>query len=112
MNTVLSQKTTTLYLQLSTFAIKLPKFDRYSLGLKIDNTCLILIENIISAEQALPIFKDKPLQEAGVKCEILKILLRLALEKKLLKETNYFSYSESLIEIGKMLGGWRKSLRS
>lgn len=112
MNTALSQKTTVLYLQLSALATKMPKIERYSLGLKLDNTCLTLIEDIIMAEQALPIFKDKPLQEASAKCEILKIFLRLILEKKLIKETNYFAWSADLVEIGKMIGGWRKSLRS
>jgi hypothetical protein len=112
MNTPLSQKSTNLYLQLSALSIKMPKIERYSLGLKLDNFCLALIEDIIMAEQTLPVFKDKPLQEASVKCEILKIFLRLALEKKLIKETNYFAWSADLVEIGKMIGGWRKSLHS
>ena len=111
MNTILLQKTYGLYNQLSQHIARFPKFERYSLGLKIDNSCLLLLEQIITAEQTMPVLKDKALLEASVKAEIIKILLRLALEQKLIKETNYFAWSAMLIEIGRMIGGWKKSLR-
>lgn len=81
------------------------------MGLKLDNSCLLLLEEIITAEQAIPVLKDKALLAASVKSEVIKILLRLAMEQKLIKETNYFAWSAMLIEIGKMIGGWKKSLR-
>lgn len=111
MNTILLQKTCVLYNQLSQHITRFPKLERYSLGLKLDNTCLLLLEEIITAEQTVPVLKDKALLEASVKSEVVKILLRLAMEQKLIKETNYFAWSAILIEIGKMIGGWKKSLR-
>lgn len=111
MNTILLQKTYLLYNQLSQHIARFPKLERYSLGLKLDSACLILLEEIITAEQTIPVLKDKALLEASVKTEIIKIFLRLAMEQTLIKETNYFSWSAMLIEIGKMIGGWKKSLR-
>jgi len=111
MNTILLQKTYGLYCQLSQHVARFPKMERYSLGLKIDDSCLRLLEEIITAEQTTPILKDKALLGASIKAEILKLFLRLSMEQKLIKETNYFAWSAALIEIGKMIGGWKKSLR-
>lgn len=111
MNTILLQKTYGLYLQLSQQIARFPKLERYGLGLKLDGACLQLLESIIAAEQTAPVLKDKALLEASVKAELIKLLLRLALEQKLIKETNYFAWSAILVEIGKMIGGWKKSLR-
>lgn len=112
MNTILLQKTYELYRQLSMHIAAFPKFDRYSLGLKLDGACLQLIEGIITAEQSEPVLKDKALIEASVQNELVKIFLRLTLERRLIKETNYFVWSGVLLEVGKMIGGWRKSLRT
>ena len=90
---------------------RFPKLDRYCLGLKLDNACLLLLEEIITAEQAAPVLKDRALLAASVKAEIIKVFLRLSMEQKLIKETNYFAWSAMLLEIGKMIGGWKKSLR-
>lgn len=111
MQTILFQKTLDLYLETSKLPEKFPKKDRYGLGLKMENNCLVLLELIISAEQAPPVLKDKILSEASVKTEIAKIFIRICMEKKLIKETGYFSLTSKLVEIGKMIGGWKKSLR-
>lgn len=112
MNTILFQKTVELYNHISRHVSKFPKFERYGLGLKIDKTCLSLLEKIITAEQIVPVLKDRTLMEASVKAQLIKIFLRMAMEQKLINETNYFAWSAMLIEIGKMIGGWRKSLRT
>ena len=56
---------------------RFPKLDRYCLGLKLDNACLLLLEEIITAEQAAPVLKDRALLAASVKAEIIKVFLRL-----------------------------------
>ena len=43
---------------------------------------------------------------------MIKLLVRIAQEKKLIAATNYFRLSGMSEEMGKMIGGWRKSLRS
>lgn len=111
MNTIVQQKTYRLFISLDKIITGFPKKDRYGLGLKLENTCLFMLEQIITAEQIAPVLKDRSLIEVSVKAEVLKILLRLCMEKRLIKETVYFSLSALIIEIGKMIGGWRKSLR-
>jgi len=110
MNTIVLQKTYILYIKISDHVSRLPKIVRYSLGLAIDRCNLELLEFLAAAEHAEPVLKNRILLDANTKAEVLKLLLRVLVEKKLLKETNYFSFSSDLIEIGKMIGGWRKSL--
>lgn len=111
MNTLTLQKSYNIYLKLNRLVINWTKRERYNLGLRLETTCLLLLEQIITAEQIESVMKDRYLLEAIIKTEILKILLRLAMEQKLLKETNYFYLAEELVETGKMLSGWRKSLK-
>lgn len=110
MNTIVLQKTYILYTKISDHVSRLPKIVRYSLGLAIDKSNLELLEFLAAAEHAEPVLKNRILLDANTKAEVLKLLLRILVEKKLLSETNYFSFSSDLIEIGKMIGGWRKSL--
>jgi len=111
MNTVVLQKSLEIYLSLSGLITSWPKKERHTLGIRVETQSLLLIEQIVSAEQSLPILKDRYLFEASVKAEILKILLRCAVLRQLIKETNYFTLAGKLVEIGKMIGGWIKSLR-
>jgi len=111
MNTILFQKTYLLYNELSTIVPKFPKISRYSLSIKIESSCLALIEQIIRAELSEPVFKEKALFEAGAQFSLLKMLIRICVEKKLIKENKYFTWSNQLIEIVKMISGWRKTLR-
>jgi len=110
MNTIVLQKSFILYTKVSDIISKLPKISRYGIGLAIEKNNLALLEWLAQAEYAEPVLKGRALLEANTKTEVLKLLLRALIEKKQLKETMYFTLSADLIEIGKMIGGWRKSL--
>jgi hypothetical protein len=109
-NTIALQKTYILYATVSGHIAQFPKLERYTLGIKIDNTILELLTHIITAEQTVPVLKDRALTDASVSATLATMLLRLSMEKKLIKETNYFTWTGQLQEIGKMIGGWKKSL--
>ena len=111
MDTIILQKTYHLYQWLDKIIDSFLKRERYSLGVKLENHCLSLLEEIVTIEQVPPVLKDQSLIRASVKLQVLKLLVRLTMEKKLIKPTVYFSLSSLMIEIGKMIGGWRKSLR-
>lgn len=49
--------------------------------------------------------------EASLNIDLLKILIRLCKEVKVLDDKKYLKLQKKLQEIGKMLGGWLKSLR-
>lgn len=82
------------------------------MGTKIDNlfietTELIFIASRLNKEQKLPF-----LQKASTKLDLLKFFLQIAWEIKALDNKKYIMLSESLNEIGRMLGGWIKGLES
>jgi len=85
---------------------KFPKRDRYTLGQRIENCCLDLLELIIEAGNAPKQEKMPSLKKANTKLEVLKVLLRTCNDKKLLRDKNYLALQEILQEAGKMLGGW------
>ena len=100
-----------LYKIYSQYLVTFPKSKKYTLGEKIDQTILTILELILVAgylprEQKLP-----NLQKVSIKLDILKILLRLAQETKCLENNKYQQLVSLTIEIGKMLGGWIKLVK-
>ena len=88
----------------------MPKQDRHVLGEKIQNTCLELLKDLIFASHTEKQKKREFLMEAATKLDLLKILIRLSEEVKATPTKKYLTLSEKLQEIGRMLGGWIRSL--
>lgn len=107
----LTQKIYDFYRDLYLIIEKMPKRDKYSIGLKIDKTTLDLLESVIKASSSLAEEKQAALSQASVKTDILKLLIRLAYDIKTTDQKKYLKLEEQLQEIGKMIGGWIKSLR-
>lgn len=85
---------------------------RYSLGISIENNILELMELFIMAKNAPKPLKAGYLIKASSLLEVIILKLRLFLELKLVNETNIFKIQEDLAEIGRMLGGWLKAVKS
>lgn len=84
----------------------IPKTQRYSLGNRIDNLFVEVMEAVSVAaflrrEEKLPYVRL-----AIRKLDTLKILLMILWETKSLDNKKYIALSIPLTEIGKMLGGW------
>jgi hypothetical protein len=92
--------------------LNFPKRDRYTLGQKIDNLTLNLFTTTITAGSRHGPEKLPPLEEASTKLDLLKILLRLAKDIKALDNKKYLQFQQRLQEIGKMLGGWIRSIKN
>lgn len=88
-----------------------PKGSRYTLGGKIDSLFLEVIENIVKAGYSDRAEKLVSLKRSSVKLDLLKFFLQIAWEIKSLDNKKYIKLSEKLNEIGKMLGGWMKSIK-
>jgi hypothetical protein len=87
-----------------------PQKSRYTLGSKIDSVFLetleyIFLGSIMPRERKLPY-----IERAVAKFDLLKFFLQIAWEIKSLDTKKYTMLAESLDTIGKMLGGWHKSL--
>lgn len=87
-----------------------PKKDRYSLGQKIDTLALTIFEQVIAAGMATQDKKLTLLERAIVSLDLLKILIRLAKDIQALDNKKYLQLEQALQEIGRMLGGWRRSI--
>jgi len=93
--------------------VNLKRLDRYTTGAKIDETFLFLLELIFKASFANDKFeKFSLISQAIVKCDLLKFFLQLNWENKIICLKIYSSLILSLDEIGRMLGGWKKSLEN
>lgn len=72
---------------------------------------IALMEHLIMAKHAPKNLKTGYLLKATASLEIVRLMLRLMLELKAVKnEANLFKLQSVLEEIGKMLGGWLRSL--
>jgi len=89
-----------------------PKKSRPVLGQKIERTILEALESVSVAAYSSNIEKNKSLTKTSFKIDFLKILIRLAYETKTIDQKKYILLEEKLQEIGRMLGGWIKSIRS
>ena len=89
-----------------------PKDEKFTIGEKIKNLVLKILENLIEAEFSLKYNKIKLLEKASVKLDLLKLLIRICYELKLINLKKYIQIEKSLQEIGRMLGGWIKSTKA
>jgi hypothetical protein len=86
----------------------LPKYERYSLGEKIQDAILVSIEFSVIANGANKLEKEKILLRLNAKIELLKIFFRLGLNCKLIESQTYIEVIKRLQEIGRMTQGWIK----
>jgi hypothetical protein len=88
-----------------------PKANRFTIGSKIDEVFLNSIEYCFLASYAN--LQEKPLLlDRGIaRIDLLKLLLQLAWEIKAIDTNKYTILSKSIHEVGRMLGGWKKSLQ-
>ncbi len=80
------------------------------MGQKIENITLEIMDTTIQAGILPKLRKIQPLETAIAKTHVLKILLRAACDIGILEYKKYETLELSLHEIGKMLGGWKRSL--
>lgn len=100
------------YLVWITIAPHIPKIARYTIGTRIENKFLDLLELGFTAYF---IEKDKKADKI-TKCifelDILKFLISTAWESKSISHKQYEDIAVKLDEIGKMLWGWKKNVET
>lgn len=105
-------KSYSLYKDLVSAQDHLSKRHRYSLGVSSEASVLSLLEELTMAKNAPKPLKGTYLIKASASLEVLILKLRLLLELKLINETKVFQLQAKTSEIGRMLGGWLKSVQS
>ncbi len=106
----LLQKLKSAYLLWYGYYHALPKIHRYSLGERVDNLLVEIIEATALASFLPKNEKQTYVRLAIRKLDTLKILLMILWETKSLDNKKYAALSLPLEEIGKMFGGWNGQL--
>ena len=101
-----------LYQKLHELTLKFPKSQRYTLGSVVQTQLLNSLEGVITAASTNQAeIKVKYLQMVSAKIDLLRLLIRLAKDCRCMSNKDYLDLESNLHEIGRMLGGWIKSLR-
>jgi len=83
---------------------------RYTIGARIENTFLDLLEQTYTAYFSAKEKKAGKIADCIFTLDILKFLISVAWEGKLISHGQCEMLAVKLEETGKMFGGWRKSL--
>jgi hypothetical protein len=83
---------------------------RYTIGARIESTFLDLLEQTYAAYFSVKEKKAEMLKTCVFTLDILKFLISVAWEGKLISHNQCEELAVKLEEIGKMFGGWQKSL--
>jgi len=87
---------------------KFPKSERFRLARRLEDTCYELYELLIQGAHTR---QPRPLLEGGdLLLDKLRLYLRLGHDRRLFDSRQYEFASNSLIEIGRLLGGWIKAV--
>ncbi len=87
------------------------KADRYTLWQRVENLILDVLEQILLASQVSKSKKLPHLERVSAKLNMLRLFLRLAKDTKVLDIKKCLQLQEIVDEIGRMLGGWMKSVK-
>ncbi len=82
------------------------------MGESLEKSVLDCFSEVIMAKNAPKTMKMAYLLKANSFLEVSRLKLRLFLELSIANETKIFQAQSSVAEIGRMLGGWIKSLSS
>lgn len=89
-----------------------PKNKKFTLGSKIDTVFLETIELSFIASYSNLETKPPLINKTIIKIDLLKLLVQIAWEQRAIDNNKFIELSNRLLEIGKMLGGWRKQLQT
>lgn len=91
--------------------VKLPRFTRYTLGIKVDTLFTDCLELSLIAGYAPRPEKLLIVQKLSTKLDALKFFLKLLWEIKGMDTKQYTAISLPIANIGKMVGGWLNTLK-
>ena len=90
----------------------MPKGAKYTIGSRIENKFLSLLELSYIAYFTEKEKKLEKVSQCILLLDILKFLISVAWEGKLISNKQYEDVAMKLDEIGKMFGGWKKNLNN
>lgn len=91
--------------------VKFPKCDKHSLGIEIEKHILTVIKQLMDCSVSSPVVKKEILPKISINIDLTKLLIRLCYDIKAIDLKTYIRLQEKLQTIGRMLGGWIRSLK-
>ena len=86
---------------------KFPRSYRLTVGERLSVVSLDLLLRLVDASYSQ--HKREPLAAASTQVNAIRFLLRIARDLKLLPQAGHLYAAERLDEIGRLVGGWRRS---
>lgn len=99
-----------LYKLLYSYQNRIPKSARYTLWQNCENTTLALLESLIETGHRKGEERIRFLYILSNKLDLLKVFIRLAKDTRVIDDKQYLEIQTIIQEIGKMVGGWIKSV--
>lgn len=105
------KKTYNLYKLLHEYRRLVPKQDRFTLWQKCEEAILDVIQGIIKASSLSKTTKMPTLDDTSLHLNVTRVFIRLMKDTKVLDQKKYIALEGEVDEIGRMLGGWIRSLK-
>jgi hypothetical protein len=99
-----------LYAELHSLTPNVPKISRHTLWQRTLVCCLDLLQGLIGVGNQPSNQRATRLAQQSELLELLRILIRLSLDTKIVSQKVYLNLQLHIDEIGRMLGGWLKSI--
>ena len=109
-NDAIILKTYTFLVYMVPILAKFPRDQKFLVGDRIETKILDVLDTFVAAYYSPKPEKHPLLKEANIKLEQLRYLVRMTNDLHLINHEKYGVMSEKIDEIGKMCGGWLKSV--
>ena len=110
LETPIYHKTYNLYKILYSYHHTVLKLHRYTVWQKCEETTLDILAAIIHTSHVQGVARGSAICVVSERLDFLKTLIRLARETNTINQENYVTLQDYLSEIGRMTGGWLKSV--
>lgn len=100
-----------LYKILHQFRSSIPRQDRFTIWQKCENHVLDMLEHIFFLAPLQRDEKIDALEQLSRRLNLLRIIFRICKETKTIDSKKYIHIESNVDEIGRMTGGWIKSLK-
>jgi len=107
---VIYQRVYDLLLYILPILQRMPKAYRFTVVMQIENSLLEIVTLVARANKESD--KRTTLFLLDIELDKARLLFRLAHDLRLLPTEKYGLVSERIVEIGKLLGGWQRSLKA
>ncbi len=104
------KKTYDLYKTLDDFRKIIPKQHRFTVFIRAEEVALDILEKFYEAGYVTGVNRPIILNKASVNLNMLRLFVRLLKDTKALDTKKYIILQTIIDEIGRMLGGWIRSI--